>query len=338
MTQRTISRRTSLGLLGAGVAAATLPAPALRAQTLDKFVYQTNWRAQAEHGGFYHALATGIYRKYGIDAEIRMGGPQQDPNALLVAGRVDAIMSNSFSGFRYVEENVPFVVVGSVMQKDPQVLISHPGVGNDTLPALKGKPILIGAGGRSSYWPWLRAKFAFTDDQIRPYTFNMAPFLADKNLSQQGFLTSEPNEIRKAGVEPVLHLLADYGFENYQTTINTSMKLVNEKPDLMQRFINASIEGWYGYINGDPKAANDIAVPARTATPLAANDERQDYLRSEIIDYDQGVPVLRPHARQDSSMLATLSDSDALVIRPPNAPAAETGDWCKIIPLNRLDS
>jgi NitT/TauT family transport system substrate-binding protein len=258
MTQRTISRRTSLGLLGAGVAAATLPAPALRAQTLDKFVYQTNWRAQAEHGGFYHALATGIYRKYGIDAEIRMGGPQQDPNALLVAGRVDAIMSNSFSGFRYVEENVPFIVVGSVMQKDPQVLISHPGVGNDTLPALKGKPILIGAGGRSSYWPWLRAKFGFSDDQIRPYTFNMAPFLADKNLSQQGFLTSEPNEIRKAGVEPVIHLLAEYGFENYQTTINTSVKLVNEKPDLMQRFINASIEGWYGYLNGDPKAANAL--------------------------------------------------------------------------------
>jgi NitT/TauT family transport system substrate-binding protein len=258
MTRKTLSRRTTLGLLGAGAAAATLPAPALRAQTLDKFVYQTNWRAQAEHGGFYHALATGIYRRHGIDAEIRMGGPQQDPNALLVAGRVDAIMSNSFSGFRYVEENVPFIVVASIMQKDPQVLISHPGVGNDTLPALRGKPILIGAGGRSSYWPWLRAKFNFTDDQIRPYTFNMAPFLADRTLSQQGFLTSEPFDIRKAGVNPVIHLLAEYGFENYQTTINTSVRLVREKPDLMQRFVNASIEGWYGYLKGDPSAANAL--------------------------------------------------------------------------------
>jgi NitT/TauT family transport system substrate-binding protein len=258
MTRKPLSRRTTLGLLGAGAAAATLPAPALRAQNLDKFVYQTNWRAQAEHGGFYHALATGIYRRYGIDAEIRMGGPQQDPNALLVAGRVDAIMSNSFSGFRYVEENVPFVVVASVMQKDPQVLISHPNVGNDTLPALRGKPILIGAGGRSSYWPWLRAKFNFTDDQIRPYTFNMAPFLADRTLSQQGFLTSEPFDIRKAGVNPVIHLLAEYGFENYQTTINTSARMVRERADLLQRFVNASIEGWYGYLKGDPSAANAL--------------------------------------------------------------------------------
>jgi NitT/TauT family transport system substrate-binding protein len=256
MTRKPVSRRATLGILGGGAVFGALPAPALRAQNLDKFVYQTNWRAQAEHGGFYHALATGIYRRHGIDAEIRMGGPQQDPNALLVAGRVDAIMSNSFSGFRYVEENVPFVVVASVMQKDPQVLISHPGMGNDTLPALKGKPILIGAGGRSSYWPWLRAKFAFTDDQIRPYTFNMAPFLADRTLSQQGFLTSEPFDIRKAGVNPVIHLLAEYGFENYQTTINTSVRMVREKPDLLQRFVNASIEGWYGYLKGDPSAAN----------------------------------------------------------------------------------
>jgi NitT/TauT family transport system substrate-binding protein len=258
MTRKPVSRRATLGILGGGAALATLPAPALRAQTLDKFVYQTNWRAQAEHGGFYHALATGIYRRHGIDAEIRMGGPQQDPNALLVAGRVDGIMSNSFSGFRYVEENVPFVVVAAVMQKDPQVLISHPGVGNDTLPALKGKPILIGAGGRSSYWPWLRAKFQFTDDQIRPYTFNMAPFLADRTLSQQGFLTSEPFDIRKASVNPVIHLLAEYGFENYQTTINTSVRMMREKPDLLQRFVNASIEGWYGYLKGDPAAANAL--------------------------------------------------------------------------------
>jgi NitT/TauT family transport system substrate-binding protein len=258
MRDKTVSRRQTLGLFGAAAATATFAAPGLRAQTLDKFSYQTNWRAQAEHGGFYQAVATGIYRKYGIDAEIRMGGPQQDPNTLLLGGRVDAIMSNSFAGFHYAAENLPFVVVAAVMQKDPQVLISHPGMGNDTLPALKGKPILIGAGGRTSYWPWLKSKFGFTDEQARPYTFNMAPFLADKTLSQQGFLSSEPFAIEQAGVKPVVHLMANYGFDNYQTTINTSWKLVNEKPDLMQRFVSASIEGWVSYLTGDPAAANAL--------------------------------------------------------------------------------
>jgi NitT/TauT family transport system substrate-binding protein len=138
------------------------------------------------------------------------------------------------------------------------VLISHPGMGNDTLPALKGKPILIGAGGRTSYWPWLKSKFGFTDEPARPYTFNMAPFLADKTLSQQGFLSSEPFAIEQAGVKPVVHLMANYGFDNYQTTINTSWKLVNEKPDLMQRFVSASIEGWVSYLTGDPAAANAL--------------------------------------------------------------------------------
>src|SRR5258706_2376334 len=228
------------------------------AQTLDKVVFQTNWRAQAEHGGFYQALAAGIYKKYGLDAEIRMGGPQQDPSALLLAGKVDFIMSNAFAGLNYAKESLPFLVIASMFQKDPQVLISHPGVGNDTLAQLKGKPIMIGAASRTSYWPFLRVKFGFRDEQIRPYTFNLAPFLADKNAIQQGFLTSEVYSAQQAGVPPVVHLLADAGFENYQCTINTSRRLVDQKPDLVQRFVNASIEGWLSYMTGDPTPGNAL--------------------------------------------------------------------------------
>ena len=250
------NRRTMLSVL-TGLAALALP-EAAGAQTLDKVSFQTNWRAQAEHGGFYQALATGIYKKYGIDAEIRMGGPQQDPVALLIAGKVDFVMSGGFQGLNFARENMPFVVVASMMQKDPQVLISHPGVGNDTLAQMKGKPILIGAGGRNSYWPFLRGKFGFTDEQIRPYTFNMAPFLADKNAIQQGYLSSEPFVIQQAGVKPVVHLLADAGFENYTTTITTSQKLIDTKPDLVQRFVNASIEGWISYMTGDPSPGNEL--------------------------------------------------------------------------------
>jgi NitT/TauT family transport system substrate-binding protein len=250
------NRRTMLSVL-TGLAALALP-EAAGAQALDKVSFQTNWRAQAEHGGFYQALATGIYKKYGIEAEIRMGGPQQDPVALLIAGKVDFVMSGGFQGLNFARENMPFVVVASMMQKDPQVLISHPGVGNDTLAQMKGKPILIGAGGRNSYWPFLRGKFGFTDEQIRPYTFNMAPFLADKNAIQQGYLSSEPFVIQQAGVKPVVHLLADAGFENYTTTITTSQKLIDTKPDLVQRFVNASIEGWISYMTGDPTPGNEL--------------------------------------------------------------------------------
>jgi NitT/TauT family transport system substrate-binding protein len=252
-----LDRRAALGLLGGASASVIVPVPGQRvnAQTLDKVSYQTNWRAQAEHGGFYYAVANGIYRKYGIDADIRMGGPQQNPSQLLLGGRVDMIMSNSFEAINYVKENIPFLAIAAIFQKDPQVLISHPGVGHDTLAALKGKPILIAAGGRTSYWPFLKAKFGFTDEQARPYTFNMAPFLADKQASQQGFLSSEPYAIEQAGVKPVIHLLADAGFENYQTTINISQKMVNEKKDLVQRFVTASLEGWAAYMKGGPENA-----------------------------------------------------------------------------------
>ncbi len=230
------------------------------AQGLDKVSYQTNWRAQAEHGGFYLAVANGIYKKHGIDADIRMGGPQQNPSQLLLGGRVDMVMSNSFEAINYARENLPFMCIASIFQKDPQVIISHPGVGNDSFEALKGKPILVGAGGRNSFWPFLKAKFGYTDEQARPYTFNMAPFLADKTFSQQGFVSSEPFAIQKGGVNPVVHLIADAGFENYNTTINISTKMVVEKKDVVQRFVNATIEGWAAYIKGGEaiQAANAL--------------------------------------------------------------------------------
>lgn len=257
-----IDRRAALGLLGGGAATlVALPGARVNAQTLDKISHQTNWRAQGEHGGYYFAAVNGIYKKYGLECDVRMGGPAQNPSQLLLAGRVDTIMSNSFECINYARENLPFLCIAAIFQKDPQVLISHPGVGHDTLDQLKGKPLLIGAGGRTSFFPFLKAKFGYTDDQVRPYTFNMAPFLADKQASQQGFLSSEPYAIMKAGVQPVVHLLADNGFDNYQTTINISKKMVDEKKDLVQRFVTASLEGWAEYMKGgEGNKAADAAI------------------------------------------------------------------------------
>lgn len=266
MMKYRLNRRAALGLLGGTAASALIPVPGARvsAQTLDKVSYQTNWRAQAEHGGFYYALANGIYKKYGIDADIRMGGPQQNPSQLLLGGRVDMIMSNSFEAIRYVEQNLPFLCIASIFQKDPQVLICHRGVGNDSFEQLKGKPILVGGAGRTSYWPFLKAKFGYREEQIRPYTFNMAPFLADKTICQQGFLSSEPYAIMKeGGVDPLVHLIADAGFANYNTTINISRKMVEEKKDLVQRFVTASLEGWAAYMKNGPENAAANALIKR---------------------------------------------------------------------------
>jgi len=225
----------------------------------DKVTFGTNWKAQAEHGGFYQAVAAGIYKKYGLDVTIRMGGPQVNHPQLLAAGAIDFNMgSSSFSALNYAKNDIPMVTVAAIFQKDPQVLISHPGQGNDTVAAMKGKPILIASGGRATYWNFLRAKFGFTDDQVRPYTFNMAPFLADPSTIQQGYITSEPYKIEKAGVKPLVHLLADLGYQSYSSTIEASWKLARDKPVLVQRFVDASIEGWYSYLYGDPGPANAL--------------------------------------------------------------------------------
>jgi len=187
-----------------------------------------------------------------------MGGPQQNPAQLLVAGRVDAIMGNGFQALNFVRENIPFLCVGAIFQKDPQILMTHEGNGINRFEDMRGRPILVGAAGRTTYWPFLRARFGFTDEQIRPYTFNIQPFLADKNLAQQGYPSSEPFAAMKAGTKANFYLFADAGYPPYGTTIVALQKTVKEKPDLVQRFVRASMEGWKSYLYGDPSPANAL--------------------------------------------------------------------------------
>jgi NitT/TauT family transport system substrate-binding protein len=252
-TRYRIGRRAALKGAAAGLFLAKLPGTVVRAQSLEPFVFQTSWRAQGEHGGYYQAIASGIYARYGIDCTIRAGGPNMSPQQLMMGGRADAIMSNGFQSFHYVNANLPFLTVAGMLQKVPSILMAHPGVGNDSFEQLKGKRILLGAGSATSdsYWAVLRQRFGYTDDQLRPYTFNLGPFLHDDQVIQQAFISTEPYMVRKVGIDPVTLMIADLGIGDYADTIDTSQKMVDENPDLLQRFINASIEGWMKYIKGD---------------------------------------------------------------------------------------
>ncbi|HEV2301384.1 MAG TPA: ABC transporter substrate-binding protein [Stellaceae bacterium] len=230
-----------------------------RAGAADTVRFGTDWKAEAEHGGYYQAIATGIYRRYGLEVELREGGPQVNQAQLLAAGRLDFnIASNSFLPLNFLREGVPMVAVAAMFQKDPTVLIAHPGVGNDSFAALKEKPIMISADTRIGFWQFLKEKFGYTDAQIRPYDFSVAPFLADKNAVQQGYLTSEVFTIERAGVKPVVLLLADAGYASYGGLIQTRRDLIQKNPDLVRRFVEASIEGWYSYLDGDPAPGNAL--------------------------------------------------------------------------------
>src|ERR1700686_2172173 len=222
--------RTFLGVLLVALCAA--PARSAFAETVN---FGTDWKAEAEHGGFYQAIATGIYKRHGLDVTLRPGGPQVNHAQLLPAGVLDFnIASNSFVPLNFARERIPMVAVAAIFQKDPSVLIAHPGEG-DSLAALKGRPIMISGDTRVTSWLFLKEKFGYTDDQIRPYSFSVAPFLADQKAIQQGYLTSEPFTIEKEGVHPVVLLLADAGYGSYGALIETSEKLVRDKTDLVER-------------------------------------------------------------------------------------------------------
>ena len=249
-----MTRRTLMGL-----AACAAVAPA-SAQSLDKVAFGTNWVAEAEHGGFYQALADGTYKKYGLNVTIVPGGPNVNNRILLPVGKIDFFLSaNTLQGFDAVAENVPTIEVAALFQKDPQVLIAHPDRGIDKFADLKNLTLFISKEGMASYYQWLKADYGFKDSQVKPYTFNPQPFLADKKSAMQGYVTSEPFAIEKAAhFKPKVFLLADQGFSAYSTLIETRRDLIDKNPSLVQRFVDASIVGWYNYLYGDNAPANAL--------------------------------------------------------------------------------
>ena len=231
---------------------------ATQAQALDQVRFGTNWVAEAEHGGFYQAVADGTYKKYGLDVTIVPGGPNVNNRILLPVGKLDFFMSaNSLQTFDAVEHNVPTIAVAASFQKDPQVLIARPGV--NKLEDLKGYTLFVSKEGMTTYFQWLKADYGFDETKVKPYTFNAQPFLADPHSAMEGYVTSEPYAIEKAAkFKPSVFLLADHGFNSYSTLIETRRDLVEKKPDLVQRFVDASAIGWYNYLYGDSRPGNAL--------------------------------------------------------------------------------
>jgi NitT/TauT family transport system substrate-binding protein len=231
---------------------AALAPPALAATTI-RFV--TDWKAQAEHGGFYQALAEGLYAKRGLEVKILQGGPDVNVPQLLAGGAADFGMgSNSFIALNMIRTGVPLRAVMAIFQKDPQVLISHPRRDINSLADMRGKPVLISAATMTAFWPWLRAKFGFRDTQIRKYTYNLAPFIVDPNAIQEGYLTSEPFTVeQQAHFKPKVFLLADYGYPGYANMVLVPQKWIDTNRKAVQAFVDATRDGWLHYLDNPAK-------------------------------------------------------------------------------------
>tara|TARA_B110000971_G_C20022432_1_gene507033 strand:- start:237 stop:1253 length:1017 start_codon:yes stop_codon:yes gene_type:complete len=276
------------------------------ARALELVTFATDWKAQAEQGGFYQAKALGLYKRAGLDVTLRGGGPGVNIPQLLGAGAIDFGMgSNSFIPLNMVRAGVPAKAVMAAFQKDPQVLITHPRTDVQSLADIKGKPVMIADASASAFWVWLKAKYDFSDRQIRKYTFNLAPFLVDKSAIQQGYVTSEPYTIEtRGGVSPQVFLLSDYGYPSYAAMVLAQNRMIIEQPEIVQAFVNASIEGWRSYIYGDPTPGNQLILQANP-------DMTQDIIDQAIEQIRERGMLLppTPKASRGTAGMGTMSEA-----------------------------
>lgn len=260
-----------------------LVAAATTAQAdMPKVTFGTNWLAQAEHGGFYQSVADGTYAECGLDVSIVSGGPQVNNRALLLAGKIDYHMGGDLlQAFNSVKEGIPVVSVAAMFQKHPQVIVAHPGAAS-SFEDLTNLTLLIGDNGYQSYYQWMVSAYGFTAEQRKPYTFNPAPFLADKMTGMQGYLSSEPYLVEKeGGFKPDVFLIADAGYSTYATTIETMAGTIEKSPDEVACFVDGSIKGWYNYLYGDNAKANEMIM----ADNPEMTQDKIDYAIDKMLEY-----------------------------------------------------
>jgi NitT/TauT family transport system substrate-binding protein len=285
-------------LLGAGAALAF----AASAQASTHIAFVTDWKAQAEHGGFYEALAEGLYARRGLEVKILQGGPSVNVPQILAGGAADmGIGSNDFIALNIVKAGAPIRAVMAVFQKDPQVLITHPRADVKSLADMKGKPIMISDAATSAFWPWLKAKYGFEDSQIRKYTFNLAPFLVDPKAIQEGYLTSEPYTIEREGhFKPQVFLLADNGYPGYANLVLARQRLIDRNPAAVRAFVAASAEGWRDYLYGDPRPGDALIK--------RDNPEMTDGLIAQAIAKMKSYGIAGP-AAQKGAHIGAMTDA-----------------------------
>jgi NitT/TauT family transport system substrate-binding protein len=259
----------------------------------EKLSFGLNWLPQAEHCGFYQASAKGLYSAKGLDVTIVPGGPEVNMSLLLATGRVDLALGAMLAQLKMTAEKIPAVTVAAYFQKDPQTLVAHPDPALKDLADLKGRPMLIGSYSREEFWQWLKAKYGFTDEQLRPYTYNAGPFLADKLAVQQGYVTNDGFVLSAPlKAEPKIFLLADYGYLNYQNAIQALTKLVESKPEVVKAFLEASSEGWKQCLAGDYAAAKKAVLDAnKDQSPELFEYSIKEIVARKIAAGEEGLPL-----------------------------------------------
>ena len=250
---------------------------------LENIKLSLDWVPQAEHGGFFQAIANGYYRDAGLEVEIVPGVPQVNTKTMLMSGQVDFNIGGSAGALNYVKQDLPFTVVAAFFQKNPQILMSHPNQNIDGPSQFQGKTIFLSNFGRMSFWPFIKSKYNLSDDNLKNYNFNSQPFIEDQQSIQQGYLSSEPFAIKKiAGFEPVIHLLADHGYDAYANTIETAVSTIEDRPEIVRSFIEASRKGWVSFLHQDPSPAFKLI---KELNPDMPNDKLV-YARSMMISYN----------------------------------------------------
>lgn len=245
-----------------------------------------DWRPEPEFGGFYAAKIGEEFRKRDLSATLTSAGAGAPTWQLVANGQTDFATTSADLVMLARSQGADVVAVFAVYQTSPQGIMVHHERDFTKVDDVFTNPGTLIAEDN----PWLKfmlAKVGKPTVTIIADATGISTFLAQKDCSQQCFVTSEPILAEHQGRAPKTFLIADAGFNPYVTVLITSGKMLRQHPDTVSKVVAATREGWRAYLD-DPTAANQAMgalnkdMDAQTFADAAAAQKR-------LIDNDDTV-------------------------------------------------
>ena len=243
----------------------------------DKVSVQLKWLHQPQFAGLYAADQEGFFAEENMEVTLAPGGVKVDEVEQVVSGKMNFGVIAAQAVLAEIANGKDIKALAVIFRRNPSVYFALKDSGIINPRQFVGRKVLVFP--TDYIFPALLTKMGIGMDQIEtvPPTFNLAPFFDRKVDVWTGYLTNQVVTARQKGHKLNIFFPDDYGIHTYSDTIIATNKLIRENPDLVERFLRATMKGWKWAIENPEKAAvmslkyNPELIPERQIAEMEAS-------------------------------------------------------------------
>ena len=226
---------------------------------------QLKWLHQFQFAGFYAAIEKGYYQAEGLEVTLQEGHPGLVPAEVIARDEAQFAVDTP-SAMIQRQRGYPVVIIAAIFQHSPTIVLTRSNSGIETPHDLIGKRVMVLMDSDPEFLAMLAAE-GVRPEQVTlvPHTFKLDEIIAGKVDAQTAYSTNEPRLMGKRGLDFGVMRPSHYAIDFYGDSLITSEKIARERPELVERFLRATRQGWI-YAMDHPQEITDVILSRYKST------------------------------------------------------------------------